>query len=54
MLGAYGEGGNNYNSRNRFKQVHGTCDNYRCRCVRVILDCLADDYYVWPEEAERL
>ena len=37
FLGAFGEGGNNSNSRNRYKQVYGTYENIRDTCVKVII-----------------
>ena len=53
FLGTHGEGGNNTNSRNRFKDGYGTYENMRDRCVTVILETLKDKYLNWPDEEER-
>ena len=53
FLGTFGEGGNNSNSRNKYKQGYGTYENMRKTCVKVILDCMKKEYLYWPNENER-
>lgn len=52
-LSCEGSGASNPMLRSLFRLGRGTFDNFKKRCIRAIIDCLADKYLNWPTEGER-
>ena len=54
FLGTFRERGNNYNSRNRYKKGYSMYENMRYEYVKVILNCMNELCFYWPDEQEKI